>query len=386
MDVNELVQKINQAKSLLDEVSQQAQKMQSSSPATNPIPAASPVPSPIPPKPVVTLPSVTKPVTPTAVVAPVVVAPPKATTPVVNSTPVGNPVPAPVVSTEANPGSEVTAGAPAEERISSVGLIGIFDGEFVVMESGKRFQVPPNYASKSKLVVGDKLKLMKEGEYNEFKMMGEAPRAEVVGLLTKKDNQWVVLIDNHEYRVIPAAIRFYGGEMGDKVEVLLPMDYAANPPKWAAVKSVIKSAENAARKALEDERLGGSEMAEKARAAAANKYRPASTATPAVQPPLVPETPSSSMPTPSPVAPPAKTVVETNSVPQADNARPIVVNVVNQSPAPASVMANIPNTPKEPVTSSSNMPLEGGVDLPQSESEEKGEGESVIFDDIPDLR
>lgn len=129
---------------------------------------------------------------------------------------------------------------PKPERISPVGMVGGFDGEFVTMETGKRYQVPPNYISKSMLVEGDMLKLLKEGDYNEFKLVEERPRQSLSGILTKKNNQWVVLTDKGEFRVVAAAIRFHNGEIGDKVEVLVPAEFGEKPPVWGAVKGITK--------------------------------------------------------------------------------------------------------------------------------------------------
>lgn len=37
---------------------------------------------------------------------------------------------------------------------------GEFDGQHMAGEDGKRYPIPPNYASKSKLLTGDRLKLI----------------------------------------------------------------------------------------------------------------------------------------------------------------------------------------------------------------------------------
>ncbi len=125
-----------------------------------------------------------------------------------------------------------------DENYIPIGEEGVFDGEFVQMSNGKKYQVPPNYASKSKLVVGDKLVLLTQGDFNTFKISEQVPRIEVEGILTKKENQWVVLDGDKDYLVISASIRFYEGEIGDKIVVLLP-ETTTMPVKWAAVKSII---------------------------------------------------------------------------------------------------------------------------------------------------
>jgi hypothetical protein len=256
--------------------------------------------------------------------------------------------------------------------VSEVGQVGVFNGEFVIMPSGKRYQVPPNYISKSKLIMGDKLKLMKEGDYNEYKVMEEVPRVELTGgILTKKENQWIVLINNHEFRLIAAAIRFYNGEMGDRVDVLVPADYQQNPPVWAAVKELTKSPENAARQALLDERSGGVEPVSPYYKPPVNPSASSASAPPGLSPvpPLpttkpVPVAPSTPLPSVAVDIPPAAAVPATPTV--------------GSAPAPASM--NQPTTPK-----TSSEPT-NQVEITNLVENEVAEGESVVFDDIPDLR
>ncbi len=122
-----------------------------------------------------------------------------------------------------------------------IGQVGVFDGEFVFMPNDKKYQVPPNYASKTQLVAGDKLELVSCGNLNEFKLAQQIERVEVEGILTKKNFQWTILINNEEFLLISASVRFFNGDIGDKAIVLLPKDYKDTKPKWAALKSISKS-------------------------------------------------------------------------------------------------------------------------------------------------
>lgn len=130
--------------------------------------------------------------------------------------------------------------AATEEAAVPIGEVGTFEGEFVIMPNEKKYQVPPNYASKAKLIVGDQLKLMRHGDRNEFQIVKQVGRVEVKGILTKKDFQWTVLVDKLEFRLIPASVRFHNGEIGDQVEIILPENYLETFPQWAALKGVIK--------------------------------------------------------------------------------------------------------------------------------------------------
>src|SRR6266478_2861607 len=51
------------------------------------------------------------------------------------------------------------------------GVLGTFDGQYLVTAEGEKHPVPENYASKSILVVGDTLKLVNEGKEKRFKQI-----------------------------------------------------------------------------------------------------------------------------------------------------------------------------------------------------------------------
>src|SRR6201990_1108478 len=70
-----------------------------------------------------------------------------------------------------------------EEALGKV-IEGVFDGQNMVGSDGKTYPVPANYASKSKLVQGDILKLTiaDDGAFL-YKQIGPIPRRQVVGTL-----------------------------------------------------------------------------------------------------------------------------------------------------------------------------------------------------------
>src|SRR3989344_1580075 len=127
---------------------------------------------------------------------------------------------------------------------------GIFDGQNMVDGSGQTYPVPANYASKSKLVESDgmKLTITDEGKYI-YKQIAPAPRRTVLGVLIQEDGQYKVLAEGKAYRVLLASVTFYRAEVGDQVTVLLPQEGEA---KWGAVEAVIPKniAESAAKNAL----------------------------------------------------------------------------------------------------------------------------------------
>lgn len=104
------------------------------------------------------------------------------------------------------------------------GVLGVFDGENMVSESGESFPVPANYASKSMLVVGDTLKLVEEGKNKEkrFKQIEHVKRHKSIGILTKKDGKWKVVTPEGSYKVLGAAVEHFGADIGTEVTLHLP--------------------------------------------------------------------------------------------------------------------------------------------------------------------
>jgi len=104
---------------------------------------------------------------------------------------------------------------------------------------GKEYTMSPNYASKSKIVEGDLMKvtITKEGRFI-FKQIGPVDRKRVVGELVFDEGTqiWSVLHENKNYKVLPASVTFYKGKPGDEVVVLIPQ---GNHCDWGAVENII---------------------------------------------------------------------------------------------------------------------------------------------------
>lgn len=115
---------------------------------------------------------------------------------------------------------------------------GVFDGEGMIGDDGKLYPVQPNYASKSRLVMGDRLKLIMTGDGQFiYKQVLPVKRKRVIGLAIIRDNLWWVLAEAKTYRVLTASMTYYKAQPGDEVVVLIPQD---QPTKWAAVDNVIR--------------------------------------------------------------------------------------------------------------------------------------------------
>src|ERR1700758_1555907 len=63
---------------------------------------------------------------------------------------------------------------------------GVFDGQNMIGPDKKQYPVPANYASKSKLIEGDVLKLTiaEDGSFI-YKQIGQIPRKQVIGTLVQ---------------------------------------------------------------------------------------------------------------------------------------------------------------------------------------------------------
>ena len=116
---------------------------------------------------------------------------------------------------------------------------GVFDGQNVVGSDGKTYPVPANYASKSKLVQGDILKLTiaDDGSFL-YKQIGPVPRKQVVGVLSQKDGHYFVEVDDKQYRVLLASVTYFKAKPGDQVSVNVPSDETVNA-EWAALEAAL---------------------------------------------------------------------------------------------------------------------------------------------------
>lgn len=116
---------------------------------------------------------------------------------------------------------------------------GVFDGQNMVGSDGKTYPVPANYASKSKLVQGDILKLTiaDDGSFL-YKQIGPIPRKQVVGVLEQKDGHYFVTVDDKQYRVLLASVTYFKAKPGDQVSVNIPEDDSVNA-EWAALEAAL---------------------------------------------------------------------------------------------------------------------------------------------------
>lgn len=116
---------------------------------------------------------------------------------------------------------------------------GAFDGQIMQGSDGKQYPVPANYASKSKLVEGDVLKLTitPDGSFI-YKQIGPAERRHAIGVVVQDDRgNYMVVADGRPYRVLLASITYFKAEPGDEVAIVAPREDGAT---WASIENVLQ--------------------------------------------------------------------------------------------------------------------------------------------------
>jgi len=114
---------------------------------------------------------------------------------------------------------------------------GVFDGQNMIGPDKRAYPVPANYASKSKLVQGDILKLtiQPDGTFL-YKQIGPTERKTLIGILGFDDNQYKVVAGNKTYKVLLASVTYFHAEVGDKVTIVVP---AKQDSEWAAIENIL---------------------------------------------------------------------------------------------------------------------------------------------------
>lgn len=126
----------------------------------------------------------------------------------------------------------------SQEDVTGKVIEGVFDGQTMVGPDGKNYPVPANYASKSKLVEGDILKLTiaDDGTFI-YKQIGPIERKQIIGTLVQHDGAYYVEANGREYRILLASVTYFRIKEGDQVTIIVPED---NPDAtWAAVEAAL---------------------------------------------------------------------------------------------------------------------------------------------------
>jgi hypothetical protein len=102
------------------------------------------------------------------------------------------------------------------------GIMGTFDGVHLVTADGQKHEVPANYSAKSRLVIGDTLKMIEEEGKHIFKQVEKVDRKKVEGILTKKEGKWHIISDSGTYKVADIAADFQHAELNDEASAFIP--------------------------------------------------------------------------------------------------------------------------------------------------------------------
>lgn len=116
---------------------------------------------------------------------------------------------------------------------------GAFDGQIMIGTDGKQYPVPANYASKSKIVEGDMLKLTitPDGSFI-YKQIGPVERRRLIGTVNQDaDGNYFITADGKPYRVLLASITYFKVEPGDEVTLVAPRDIDSD---WGSIENVIQ--------------------------------------------------------------------------------------------------------------------------------------------------
>lgn len=153
---------------------------------------------------------------------------------------------------------------------------GTFDGQIMVGEDGKQYPVPANYASKSKLVEGDMLKLNITSDGNfVYKQIGPTERKYLIGIVQQDERgNFTIKTDEKTFKVLLAAATYFRVEAGDEVTLVIPRDQQST---WGAIENVVRKASevlSASSAGIDDFSSEERNSTEDERAEEEDEYRP----------------------------------------------------------------------------------------------------------------
>ena len=117
---------------------------------------------------------------------------------------------------------------------------GVYDGYFMIGSDKKKYPVPMNYSSKSKLIPGDvlKLRVMADGKLI-YKLIGQAERKFIKATLSKADDtgKYTAISDEGTvYFLNQAAVTYFKGTTGDEISIIVNAEGIGN---FAAIEAII---------------------------------------------------------------------------------------------------------------------------------------------------
>lgn len=117
---------------------------------------------------------------------------------------------------------------------------GLFDGYFMIGADQKKYPVPMNYSSKTKLIPGDtlKLKVMPDGKFI-YKLIKPADRKHLRAILSRTDDNKFTAVteEGTVYFLNQAAVTFFKGTPGDELYIIIN---EKDKGSFAAIEAIIK--------------------------------------------------------------------------------------------------------------------------------------------------
>jgi hypothetical protein len=140
-----------------------------------------------------------------------------------------------------------TPGSPSYEENNALEVVeGYFDGEHMVGDNSQIYPVPQNYASKTQLITGDRMKWILTYNREIFKLIQPAKRRRVMGTFNIEGDNYVVLVDEFPspIKILKAsatyAMKNLDLKVGDSIAVYIP---ESTMPVWGAFISIVKNTE-----------------------------------------------------------------------------------------------------------------------------------------------
>jgi len=114
----------------------------------------------------------------------------------------------------------------------------VFTGEEMYWVDGEKYPIPANYASKSKMVQWDKLKLTIAPNWKmTYKQIWPIERETTTWLLTKDKWKFQAISNDKTYDLLTAAVTHFDAKIWDNLALIIPKWKQAT---FAAIDSIIK--------------------------------------------------------------------------------------------------------------------------------------------------
>lgn len=127
---------------------------------------------------------------------------------------------------------------PSENELETI-VEWIFDGVSMIWSDGKKYIVPLNYSSKSKIIQWDHLKLRINSDWTMiYKVILQVNRKNIKWLITKNDEgRFVALWDDEKiYNLNQAAVSFFHGKPWDEAILIINADKKCD---YSALEAII---------------------------------------------------------------------------------------------------------------------------------------------------